>query len=1214
MKKFLVVGCGGSGAKTLAYMMDQLKAELRAIDPTIKSLPKAWQFVSLDVPLEAESGPDGLPNVVQNGGDYVGIGSHLSFSQFDTGVSDELGKRGMLGEIATWAPRDPKSNTTIISDGAGQYRAIGRLLTLPALKKIRASLERAVGRMYEPEAVQELDELIYKATGKRGDTADGAPVVLIVSSMAGGAGASMFLDVCRVLSTVHNIDASGNLVFMYTPEIFGAIKSEAMAGAWPNSLALFGEVFAAQTGAAHQHDRAIFKAFGIDNTPDTETFARLFPIGSKMGDKQASFGTGRPEDVYRGFGRALAGLMSSKRATESFIAYARGNTPAADGGRKYFGWTGGETPVPWARLPWGSLGYAQVSMGRGRFAEYSAQRLARKSFDRLLSGHLDPIKTTTGEEQLAAKREERLPRIYQEISLDGNWALRPAELGSVQNWLGLTFGNFAQNAAAQAEGEFRRYFPQGQDRRVEEWRDELLMRLNDPLTGRNLSAILDRAAYSAVYEFADYFSDAVLSAIEGDLAAVGIPFVEMVLDHLKNLLQTQLVPMTKAVAQQNQGQNPAALPAGSEVDISPLNGKGTMSNPQATVDSLSAKYRNQFYNYFLHSVAGYLAPVLEDYVNDNLFYLDREINDAYQDLESASRSTSRANSLADVATVAVNSWPSDTDEKVDSRFEGAKNEIMLTDVEAFAADYETQLLATVQGQERTNYISNFAEAAADAARCIIRGEWESQDAIQAPGDTLAPPKRERSQQGNRAGWVSKNLTTPPTGGDSRDSQHARYSALIRPRDLIERARQWVGRKDYPFDKFISVDLNEYLTKTGDINDVEYERRKNVFVSAFDRALQYGRPLAAVDANMVRQIHGTDVKYTYNFSEIPLEGLDSVIDLVMETVSGPQYDEPTRAGVKNALTSSKKIRHIEVFGSYPNYSPIVFSSLFPHIAQDYAKRNGRLDSYWKERRTRPLAAALPITPTEREAMVAGWIIGRITGRIHIADFGTDTARAYVYDDRAKEWVSFPHPLLIPPAKMIKNSDWMSSVIESVLIAYANVQSIENGKIANSLRPYHLLRGLYDDGEESANSGGVTAHPAIARLTEFLATGYRPGRDVAGTSIDDRYAAFVQELDKFLSGAAHFVPGYGSALPGQAQANKPFAEIRSREIASQTPYYRDLAADVVGLIPRMRSFLDQAKVAAPNWGSAPEAFTPTSAGAASGQDAAPEFDLSSLDDTF
>ena len=61
MHKVLVVGCGGSGAKTLAYMMDQLKTTLaerlpeRYDSPKDVELPRAWQFVSVDVPTVAEA-------------------------------------------------------------------------------------------------------------------------------------------------------------------------------------------------------------------------------------------------------------------------------------------------------------------------------------------------------------------------------------------------------------------------------------------------------------------------------------------------------------------------------------------------------------------------------------------------------------------------------------------------------------------------------------------------------------------------------------------------------------------------------------------------------------------------------------------------------------------------------------------------------------------------------------------------------------------------------------------------------------------------------------------------------------------------------------------------------------------------------------------------------------------------------------------------------
>ena len=53
MYKFLVVGCGGSGGATLAYVMDQLKSELAAHG--IDRLPAGWQFLHIDVPNAPEA-------------------------------------------------------------------------------------------------------------------------------------------------------------------------------------------------------------------------------------------------------------------------------------------------------------------------------------------------------------------------------------------------------------------------------------------------------------------------------------------------------------------------------------------------------------------------------------------------------------------------------------------------------------------------------------------------------------------------------------------------------------------------------------------------------------------------------------------------------------------------------------------------------------------------------------------------------------------------------------------------------------------------------------------------------------------------------------------------------------------------------------------------------------------------------------------------------
>lgn len=70
MKKFLVVGCGGSGGSTLHFIMDQLRADLRSHG--ITELPPAWQFLHIDVNPEPPR-TKGLGNIRDLGGQYLSV-------------------------------------------------------------------------------------------------------------------------------------------------------------------------------------------------------------------------------------------------------------------------------------------------------------------------------------------------------------------------------------------------------------------------------------------------------------------------------------------------------------------------------------------------------------------------------------------------------------------------------------------------------------------------------------------------------------------------------------------------------------------------------------------------------------------------------------------------------------------------------------------------------------------------------------------------------------------------------------------------------------------------------------------------------------------------------------------------------------------------------------------------------------------------------------
>ena len=319
MKKFLIVGCGGSGAKTQAYMIDQLKAYLRRVDPEMEDLPAAWQFVSIDSPLEAEKYD--VPNVKQSGGSYISVGRSIHYNDFDAGLSLDLGRASALGEIATWADRNPRTRNTPISDGAGQYRAIGRMLTVASFKTIRDGLEAAVQTLNKVETNAELNALNTKVTGQYQDDSQETPIVFVISSMAGGTGASMALDVCRVLSSIDGVQSGKTAVFMFTPEVFEAVDQDKMTGTRGNALAMFGEAFAAQAGTAAEHDQKLLAAMGVTGNSDSATFNRLFPIGARAGAQKSLFGDGTPGDIYRGLARSLAALMTSEAASKSFVQY-----------------------------------------------------------------------------------------------------------------------------------------------------------------------------------------------------------------------------------------------------------------------------------------------------------------------------------------------------------------------------------------------------------------------------------------------------------------------------------------------------------------------------------------------------------------------------------------------------------------------------------------------------------------------------------------------------------------------------------------------------------------------------------------------------------------------------------------------------------------------------------------------------------------------------
>ena len=520
MRKFLVVGCGGSGGATLSYMMDQLRSELAL--KGVDRIPDGWQFIHLDVPVGSRSEAPGLGSVRDLGGTYYGTGvSGVSYSVLDNGVSQALRQNNGLSSIATWAPRTPEEVIVAIGDGAGQYRSIGRMITLSKPAGIRQALEGSWNKLSRVETNSEMTDLARRIPALGSFDPEEPPIVLVASSMAGGAGASMAIDVCRLLTLIPNLDPSLMGVFMVSADLFDSLPPAARTGVRANALAMLGEIVATQSGAARQHDVGTLSALGHQNGDGARVpFQRVFPVGRFVGAQRTQFGDGSAQAVYRGLGRGLAGMIASGTATAQFVAYDLVNTLSPSADRDYLGWG-----VEWDPLPWGSFGFASLSMGRERYREYAAQRLARTSVDRLLTGHMQDGSSASSNQQIDALLTSQWARICHDLAL-------PVELGTpisgqaLLDWfLGTAFPRDQVDGTARGlvESQLAAYIPSPGGVPAAQWLPTLKARLRDRKAA--MAAGISQASHQWAYDWQLGLVQRIGAVTENSIATFGVSFI-----------------------------------------------------------------------------------------------------------------------------------------------------------------------------------------------------------------------------------------------------------------------------------------------------------------------------------------------------------------------------------------------------------------------------------------------------------------------------------------------------------------------------------------------------------------------------------------------------------------------------------------------------------------------------------------------------------------
>ncbi len=361
----IMVGCGGSGIKSVRYIREAVMSRLAAAGWD-GPMPAAWQFIGLDtVPGQSDLGE--VPALPSR--DYLQVSANFRtlaelYRNLRAGHRPNVDGSG-YSELAGWLPSSTELRGNV-QLGAGKLRAVGRALGTYALTS------RVVKKRFEDAfaACESGGVELAQATAKLvgippiGE-AIASPLVVVIGSSAGGTGAGIMLDTMDMLRRLGDENVTPMAV-VYGPDIFASKMTSEMVS---NNLGFMSEMLSAywSTDAGPQ---------GLFPAPLAAIEGRgpwgIFLVG------QTNMAGAKLENaavVYRAVGETIASWVTNESVADSVNQYVITNktADAAIGGVGFADnhFKGAVT----------SFGAASIAVGRSRFRSYAKANLMREFYD-----------------------------------------------------------------------------------------------------------------------------------------------------------------------------------------------------------------------------------------------------------------------------------------------------------------------------------------------------------------------------------------------------------------------------------------------------------------------------------------------------------------------------------------------------------------------------------------------------------------------------------------------------------------------------------------------------------------------------------------------------------------------------------------------------------------------------------------------------------------
>lgn len=966
MRKVLIVGLGGSGGKTLSFIMDELKVILKDNGWKKDSLPECWKFVHIDVPSSADAIGKGLAaSVEEQGGKYIGLATAkdtlypkydaLAFKNFANSLDG-------LRSFSRWRPVPSHQGGIDIAGGAGAFRGIGRVVTLTKSAGIYSALDIMVTALRSDDAEADLQAIStcfgYKANPEE------MPLVLLVSSMAGGSGASMVIDVADILRGIQpsNFSGGNSAAFLYTADVFKSLPS-VYKGSASGTLATLSELTNAlgdwDTEFTEGYWNSIVPKIPMQNSDNLGRGPKLvFPIGSEA--RGVPFGKG-PEDVYRGFAKMLSPLFYNDNLQNEFGAYVKTNWPKRviqlgnddrdnqklmtkisqeDGTEAKF------AIRPMAFPTWGS---SSLSMGRDRYKEYAAQRIGREMATILNEGFRRSGSNEIGLEESISKAADSIyPTFLTLLDLGGDGTSEWKQSGKLTVSVLKQMGD-NKSRISKMVSTFTENFTGS--------RTAIVNKLRGKLTneGADREKEVSEIATIEVQKWLTSFTQRLDNAILFSLSRGGFETTKRVLETFKG----ELISLQNGLTQNASASVLSSKDAlGSNLERN-AGSKEVEKQGSAFFNSINTNFNNFVKSKVEEKTSLLLADVLGEISNKLVTEMTKKLEVGRNSLNSELHSVEDAATSAAYRDAPITTWPKGVE--VPQHFKPTVNEVVVTSEEEYDAAFKAHISAE----------SGFSgpESLREVAETILFRKLFSEGSVKPKvGLASEPGSWHPSLESNSLNWKVAKL-------HNGASSNPIYSFKFDSKNLRELAFEYVGITGSAFELYTRESIGEWL-QSGPTNE-------EIFRSKLAIAINYASPLVGIDSKAVDIFHGQDYEAIYyTFTDIPIAKSSKAIRAICASWgAGTTAQENTTAIEKNCDPASSA-KEIFIRSETPPYVPWVFSSLTKPVRDSMASSGTNTSPVWSGVRARQLREFVPLGRDLIDAFLRGWLVGRITGLVQL----------------------------------------------------------------------------------------------------------------------------------------------------------------------------------------------------------------------------------------